>query len=379
MGMADQRQFSVAVACGGTGGHSLPGLATAAELRRRGHAVTLWLSGRDVEANALSGWDGPVEWIRAAGFPSGLSFRSVASAFQLGAAVVSSVARMARRRPDVLLAMGSYASVGPALAARVLGVPVVLHEANAIPGRAIAMMARLAGAVGITFEEAGSRLQCRRIVLTGLPVRPDLDQRFATGEIVPDLFTVLVMGGSQGAHRLNEVAAEAMCRLVQSGEPVQVIHLTGAADEQWVRGRYEKHGVPHRVFAFLKDMGKAYHASHLAVCRSGAASCMELALCGLPALLVPLPASMRGHQAANAMAMKRSGGADVMLQQDLTAERLADYIRNARRDTGGLEARRRALRGVALPDAAQRLADLVLQVAGGQAVPAQKLMQERAP
>ena len=362
--MEEQQRINVAVACGGTGGHIFPGLATAQELRRRGHTVTLWLSGRDVEASSVSGWDGPVQRIRAAGFPSGLSIRSAASAARLFAAAISATVRMTRSRPDVLLAMGSYASVGPALAARLLGVPLVLHEANAVPGRAIALLARFAQAVGITFAEAEARLRCRQVVPTGLPVRSDLDQRFAPGELLPDLFTVLVMGGSQGAHRLNEVAAEAICLLARSGAPAQVVHLSGAADEGWVRKQYERASVPHRVYAFLKEMGKAYHACHLAICRSGAASCMELALCGVPALLVPLPSSMRGHQVANARAMEQVGGADVILQQDLTAERLADYIRSARRNPEALEAKRNALRGVAVPDAAARLANVVVQAAG---------------
>jgi UDP-N-acetylglucosamine--N-acetylmuramyl-(pentapeptide) pyrophosphoryl-undecaprenol N-acetylglucosamine transferase len=362
--MTEQRRINVAVACGGTGGHIFPGLATAQELTRRGHRVTLWLSGRDVESSSVSGWGGLVEHIRAAGFPSGVSIQSAFSAFRLCGAVVSATVRMARRRPDVLLAMGSYASVGPALAARILGVPVVLHEANAIPGRAIALLARFAKAVGITFAEAEKLLRCRRIVCTGLPVRSDFDRGCVSGERLPDLFTVLVMGGSQGAHRLNEVAAEAMRLLAQSGDPVQVIHLSGAADEGWLREGYERAGVPHRVHAFLKEMGMAYHACQLAVCRSGAASCMELALCGVPSLLVPLPSSMRGHQIANARAMERAGGADVILQEDLTAAGLADYIRNVRRSPAALESKRKTLRSVAVPDAAERLADVVVQAAG---------------
>ena len=135
------------MACGGTGGHVFPGLATARELLSRGHEVTLWLTGRDTEQSARKDWDGPVVEVPARGFPSGLSFRSLQTAWKLAQAVGQCRAQMRRSRPDVLLAMGSYASVGPCGAARLLGVPIVLHEANVIPGRAVRLFSRSAAAV----------------------------------------------------------------------------------------------------------------------------------------------------------------------------------------------------------------------------------------
>jgi UDP-N-acetylglucosamine--N-acetylmuramyl-(pentapeptide) pyrophosphoryl-undecaprenol N-acetylglucosamine transferase len=129
--------MKVAVACGGTGGHVFPGLATARELLSRGHEVTLWMTGRETEQSALRDWDGPVVQVPARGFPSGISLRSLQTAWKLAQAVRQCRKRMRQDRPDVLLAMGSYASVGPCAAARLLGVPIVLHEANVIPGRAV--------------------------------------------------------------------------------------------------------------------------------------------------------------------------------------------------------------------------------------------------
>jgi UDP-N-acetylglucosamine--N-acetylmuramyl-(pentapeptide) pyrophosphoryl-undecaprenol N-acetylglucosamine transferase len=295
--------------------------------------------------------------------PAGLSFASVAALARLGLAFAASLRRMRRNSPDALLAMGSYASVGPALAARALRVPVVVHEANAVPGRAIALLARVASSVALTFESASRYLPGRNLCVTGLPLRGDLHGRFEEGVLQPGLFTVLVMGGSQGAHRLNEIATAALCRLRRDGAAVQVVHLTGKDDEAWVRDAYVQAGVPHAVFGFLKEMGKAYNAADLAVCRAGAASCMELAVCGVPSLLVPYPWAMRDHQTANAAELKRAGAADMVAQSDLSADWLAAYVSERLGHPDARAAMRTALRRFAKPDAASRLADLVEKAA----------------
>ena len=148
------RRLNVHLACGGTGGHIFPGLATAAVLRDRGHRVTLWLAGKDVEASAVRGWDGPVHTVPAEGFTSGLpGWRVVRTSISLLRASRTCHRAMAKDPPDVLLAMGSYASVGPARAAFKLDIPVVLHESNVIPGRAVALLSRRAAAVAAVFEE----------------------------------------------------------------------------------------------------------------------------------------------------------------------------------------------------------------------------------
>jgi UDP-N-acetylglucosamine--N-acetylmuramyl-(pentapeptide) pyrophosphoryl-undecaprenol N-acetylglucosamine transferase len=352
--------MKIGVACGGTGGHIFPGLATADVLRRRGHEVTLWLGGRGVESLSVEGWAGPVARIRASGFPSGLSWSSFLVAFGLLRAVARSRGMLKRDPPDVLLAMGSYSSVGPVLAARTLGVPIVLHEANAVPGRAIAFLARSADAVAITFQTAAQTLRHRHVLRTGLPIRPALLGETAEPLVTrAGLFTVLVMGGSQGARQINRIASEALCRLHARGVPVQAVHLSGAADEASVRATYEQHGVSHVVFPFLKEMNRAYRAADLAISRAGASSCMELAFFAVPSLLIPFPSARRDHQTANARELEQVGGADVRAEADLTVEWLCEYIERGRQDAGRRAAMSAALRGLALPDAAERLADLV--------------------
>jgi UDP-N-acetylglucosamine--N-acetylmuramyl-(pentapeptide) pyrophosphoryl-undecaprenol N-acetylglucosamine transferase len=316
------------------------------------------MSGRSVERTSVRGWEGHIVTVRAAGFPAGVSIRSVGVALGLGLAVLNCIVKMGRRRPDVLLAMGSYASVGPVLAAWLHRVPVVLHEANAVPGRAVSFLSRFASAVGVTFE-AASRELGGKAVLTGLPLRSTLTPRFPDDQLCRGIFTVLIMGGSQGAHVLNDIGSMALCALHAGGMPVQVVHLTGRDDENAVRRRYAEAGVPHLVFPFLEDMSIAYGAAHVAVCRSGAATCMELAACGVPALLVPLPTAARDHQTANAQVLAAAGAADLAAQGGLSVEGLREYLQRCAGDSERRNRMQAAMKALAVPDAAERLAELV--------------------
>ncbi len=355
--------MNIAVACGGTGGHVFPGLATARELLRRGHDVTLWLTGRDTEQSARKDWDGPVVEVPARGFPSGVSFRSLQTAWKLARAVGQCRAQMRRNRPDALLAMGSYASVGPCGAARLLGVPIVLHEANVIPGRAVRLFARSAAAVAAGFEETRYHLRQARLSVVGIPLREELTE--AAQSLPPREsaagapFRLLVVGGSMGAHRLNEVATAALARLKKSGCDFSVVHLAGRDDEAAVRAAYAAAGVAAEVVAFTKYMAPLYHAADLAICRAGASTCAELAYFGVPALFVPYPLAAMDHQTANAHALEKRGTADVVDEAALTPEWLEAYLAQTLRQPERLARLREAARKEGVKDGTAALADLV--------------------
>lgn len=351
--------MNLGVACGGTGGHIFPGLATAKVLKRRGHDVTLWLAGRGVEGLSVKGWDGGVECVKASGLSGGM--RSLVAVGHWFGAVRECRRRMKANRPQALLAMGSFASVGPVLAARSLGVPVVLHEANTVPGRAVQALSLLAHSVAITFDSTRGLLPRRRMFLTGLPIRDDLGERESgSGYDGP---TILVMGGSQGAHRLNLLAAPALCTLKREGKCFRVTHLAGQKDEAWVRGQYQAASVDARVFGFVSEMGKVYNGATLAVARAGAASCMELAACGIPAIFVPLPTAVRNHQVGNARALEAVGAGICLVEPALTEAALARCVGELLDDGGRLKAMSGAMRKLAVPDGAERLADLVENIA----------------
>ena len=356
----------IAVACGGTGGHIFPGLATAEALRDRGHEVTLWLAGRDVEALSVSDWDGSVERVKASGFPSGLSLSSIKTAFGLLGAVWRCWTLMGRSRPQVCLAMGSYASVGPVLAARLRGVPVVLHEANVVPGRAISFLSRWAKVVATGFQEAERYFPGCDVRYTGLPLRRAILSQVGSGRDAPDWYeeydasvcTLLVMGGSQGAHVLNTVVSEAVVGLHRDGMAIQVVHLSGRADEAEVRERYQAAGVRASVHGFLGDMPGAYRVADLAVCRSGAASCAELSVYGVPAIFVPLPSARRDHQHANAEACCAAGGNTLLPQSEMTVKALQSLLKTRDSDPGHAGEGRPSIHA----DASDRLASVVVEL-----------------
>ena len=355
--------MKVAVACGGTGGHVFPGLATAHELLRRGHDVTLWLTGRDTEEAALKDWDGPAVQVPSRGFPSGISLKSLQTAVALVQAVGQCRAKMRVDKPDVLLAMGSYASVGPCGAARLLGVPIVLHEANVIPGRAVRLFSRSAAGVAAGFEETRYHLHRAKLSVVGIPLREELTEA-ARGlplreSAVHVPFRLLVVGGSMGAHRLNEVATAALARLKKNGIEVAVSHLAGSKDEEAVREAYRAAGIDAQVIAFTKYMAPLYHNADLAICRAGASTCAELAFFGVPALFVPYPHAAGDHQSANARALEKRGAADVVDESALTPEWLEAYLAQTVRKPERLARLREAAHREGVKDGTQALATLV--------------------
>jgi UDP-N-acetylglucosamine--N-acetylmuramyl-(pentapeptide) pyrophosphoryl-undecaprenol N-acetylglucosamine transferase len=354
--------MNIAVACGGTGGHIFPGLATAEELVARGHRVTLWLAGKGAESAALASWTGPAVRLAASGFDSRLSLRALGTAWSLWKAGAEGRRLMRQDPPSVLLAMGSYASVGPVLAALRLRVPVVLHEANVVPGRAIRLFARKAMAVAISFEGTSYYLRASRLVHTGMPIRREL---VAAAEAMPprvfrdDAATVLVMGGSAGAQRLNREVPPALIEAARAMPGLRAIHLTGRGHEAAVAETYRAGGMDAEIRPFAGDMADIYARADFAICRSGAATCAELSAFGVPSLLVPYPYAIANHQWANAEEMEKHGAADVVADGDLTAGWLLEYLLARLRDPAKRAEMSRAARGRAQRQAAQLLADLV--------------------
>lgn len=339
------------VACGGTGGHVFPGLAVARELEKRGHSVEVWFSGRDIEKSTLGSWSGPV-------FLTGARQLSLRTVLQVARAFFRCLGVLKHKRPDALLAMGSYASLPPVMAARLRHVPVVLHEANAVPGKAVDFLSRFAVLTATSFEETAKWFPDRKVAYTGLPVRGGLTGQPRFKEIPEGVFTVFVTGGSQGARRVNELASQALCLLRQSGvDDFFVIHQCGVADEARVKAAYAAAGVQAKVCAFLAEMGSAYASADLVICRAGASTCFELCLLGNPALLIPLPTAVRNHQHLNAAALVRCGGADEAIQSELSARSLMRYILNKKDNPIVLSRMRQALKTLAVPDAATRVAD----------------------
>ena len=351
-----------------------PGLAVGKELRARGHAVAVILSGRGVEADR-AGSDLP-EGAEAMLVPvDPVSPRRPLSFAKLVGAILAARRKLRAFRSDALLAMGSYTSIAPVLAARSLGIPVVLHEANAIPGSAVAHLARFAAAVGVCFPDMERHFpKGTRLVDTGLPLRAEFAPGIAGSAPSDGRFRLLVMGGSQGARDLNTAAVRTLGKLqsIRGNAPAfRVVHLTGRKNEEDVRTLYAAAGldpahVEVEVVGFEHDMARRYAEADLCISRAGASSCFELALVGLPAIFVPLPGLARDHQTRNAESMAARGAGELVAQKSIDPDSLADYLSALAVSRERLAEMRGAFLALARPDAASRVADLLERVASKQ-------------
>ncbi len=361
------RRLKIAVACGGTGGHIFPGLAVARVLKERGHDAVLWMAGKDIENEAIAGWDGEVITIPSRGFQPGLSWRSVKTSVVLLRACLRATSLMRQQKLDALLAMGGYASFGPVTASRRLGIPYVLHEANLLPGRAVSLLARDAAAIAVSFEKTRHHLKHQHIKHTGMPLSSILEEaasrpRLARPPGAP--FHILVTGGSRGAQVLNEMVPQALRKLAARSRAPHVVHVVGLpADRYSIEQVYRESGIEAEVLRFVDNMHEFYLRSDLAICRAGAATCAELCAFGLPALLVPYPHAVRDHQMGNARMLQDAGAADVVAQEGLTADRLCDGLIRFLEAPERLERMARSAKCQARIKAAEQVADLLEQVA----------------
>ncbi len=319
----------------------------------------VWSSGRDIEAAVMKGWTGPM-------FSTKARQLRLRNAFAILRSIWRCRREMKRVKPDVLLAMGSYSSLPPVIAAHWRGVPVCLHEANTVPGKAVDYLSHFAKVVAVSFERTAQYLPRVKTVLTGLPVRGEIAAGQRIAYIPADAFTVFVTGGSQGAHAVNVLLSAALlqmrnelARREEQKRPLYVIHQTGAADEKEVQAAYAKAGLPARVRAFEDDMAGAFASADFVVARAGASTCFELAACGKPALLIPLPTAMRNHQHYNADAFAEKGAADEGKQDALSVRQLSRYLLQKYDHPEQLSAMAAKMRAMAVPDAAARVADLV--------------------
>ena len=351
--------MKVIVACGGTGGHAFPGLAVAAELKRRGHEVVIWDSGRDIESSVMRSWEGPV-------FSTGARQLSPKNVFSILASILRCRKEMKRAKPDVLIAMGSYSSLPPVLAARMCKVKVLLHEANTVPGKAVEFLSRFADTVAISFDMTARYLMGVKTVRTGLPVRAAITGGKRFDFIPANAFVVFVTGGSQGAHAVNLLLMDALSMMKRDlakredgARPLYVIHQTGVKDETLVMTEYTKVALPARVHAFESEMANAFASADIVVARAGASTCFELAACGKPAFLIPLPTAMRNHQHFNADAFAAKGAADEGLQAQLAAKQICRYLLEKYDHPDHLVRMAEKMKTLATPDAVAKVADLV--------------------
>ena len=330
----------IAIACGGTGGHLFPGLAVGDTFVARGCDVTLLVSPKEVDQTAVkSAYGMEVESLPMVALSANLP--------QFAACFWSSLGQCRKlfcdRPPDAVLAMGGFTSAPPVIAGKLIGARIFLHEANAIPGRAVKLLAPLADEVFVQFPAAMPRVLSTNIRATGLPVRSALepiekaDARTALG-LADDRPVLLVMGGSQGAQSINHALVGALPRLAKVLPRLQFIHLTGTGSVESVRQAYDALGLSAVVRPFLTEMEYALGAADLAVSRSGASSLAEFSAMELPAILIPYPTAVDDHQRLNARSFVDIGAARCFHQKQLTPNLLVSQLTQLFASPASLEA-----------------------------------------
>lgn len=353
----------VLITAGGTGGHVFPALAVAEQLRARNVPV-VWMGTRNgLEATLVPKAGIPVEWIEVSGLRGKGLGRKLRTPLMLGRALWQASAILRRLRPRVVLGMGGFASGPGGMMARLLGIPLVLHEQNAIAGMTNRWLARFASqtleAFPNTFPPA------RRAITVGNPVRaaiaalPPPEQRWADRSGRPRL---LVLGGSQGALALNRLVPQALTLLGDDQRP-EVWHQAGGQLHAAAEAAYQEAGVTARLTPFIEDMAEAYGWADLVLCRAGALTIAELAAAGVGALLIPFPFAVDDHQTANARFLEQGGAALIRQQADLNAERLAATLRELLGDRGRLLDMAQAARRLAKIEAAEQVARACLDQA----------------
>lgn len=303
-------------------------MAVGEELRRRGVEVGLLISPKEVDQQAVAGAAFEIFTLPAVGLQNRnyLSFtRSFIASFVAARRIFKA------RKPAAVLAMGGFTSVPPVLAARKFGAKTFLHESNTVPGKSNRFLTRFVDEAFIGFPECAERLRAKSISVTGTPVRPQFEPARVTPEAAraalgldPNLPTVLVVGGSQGARGLNDLVLFALPLLAR--KKWQWLHLAGAPDFEKVKKFYATHKINGIVKPFLAEMDLALGAATMAVSRAGASSLAEIAAMRLPSALVPLPTAADNHQFFNAQAFVKTGAALLLEQRVTSAERVADVL-----------------------------------------------------
>jgi len=361
--------MSWVIAGGGTGGHVTPALALGEALRERGERVLFLGSERGLETKLV-----PAAGFELAALPSQqVMGRSLLGRVRgvLGILRCSSAARRELKRvaADVVISVGGYAAMPAILAAVLTRTPMALVEPNAIPGRVNRLSSRFARRVFAGFEVAAQRLAAGdRGRCVGIPLRRSLIDAFPTSEARREAtspFRLLVFGGSQGARQINEAMMSAATRLAALEIEIEVFHCTGKADLQRVQRAYDEAGLRAEVVSFEPNLPQRYLWADLAICRSGALTVAELALAGLPSLLVPYPYAADDHQAANAEELERRGAARRLSGLDDPEQagvRVAEAIGDLFGKPEQLASMSAAARGFARPDAARDIVESCLEM-----------------
>ncbi len=348
------------LAGGGTGGHIIPALAIAGELKKSYGCECLFIgTARGIENRLVPGAGFPLQLVRVGALKNVSLMTRLKTSLSLPRAVWDAGRMLNEFAPDVVIGVGGYASGPTMLAAIVKHIPTLAFEPNVVPGFANRVVARFVTAAAVHFEETAKYF--RQAEVTGVPVR------HAFFEIPPKRGgtpTLLVFGGSQGAHAINEAMIRCLPVLRREAPGMHIIHQTGERDYNDALAAYREMGEAAEVFKFIEDMPAAFARADLVVCRSGASTVAEITAAGKPAIFVPFPRAADDHQRVNAEALARAGAAIVVEESKLEGVWLAETIAALQQDSARLQRMSRAARSLAHPNATRDIAGMAAKISG---------------
>ncbi len=353
---------------GGTGGHIFPGIAIARELSKYAEAQVLYVGKAEgLESKWVPDSGFEFEGIGASSFPRGLSMKLITFWFEFARSLAQAGRVLGKFKPDVVFSTGGYVSVPVSLSAALRGVPVALFEPNVAPGLAAKFLSLFSRRIFVGFEDTLKRFSKRRTQWTGIPVREEImtaekvKSRESFG-LNPDTTTVLMLGGSQGAHALNQYMTDVIKFLGEGDQAVQVIMMTGWDDYRKTVDQLEKCSLKVVLRPFISNIHEAYAAADLVVARAGAMTCAEILSRGLPALFIPYPHAS-GHQEMNARALEKAGSAVVITEKDLDDEKLTRTLISLISDGEKRRQMGERARQLAKPEAAADIVKSLLKTA----------------
>jgi UDP-N-acetylglucosamine--N-acetylmuramyl-(pentapeptide) pyrophosphoryl-undecaprenol N-acetylglucosamine transferase len=357
--------MKILIASGGSGGHIFPAVAVARKLHNEQHDVIFVASSRNLDQYILRNEPYRKIFIPPNPMPHDASLAVFGFVFKMFVECFRTLWILVHTWPRAVIGFGGYTAGALCILARLLGRTTIIHEQNVVPGRANRLLDRFVSGVAVSFPETEKYFSNRHVVYTGNPireesladVRTDALRRYGLDE---RRFTILVMGGSQGAHSLNHIVSLSLGYLPEEKKKnVQVVHITGQKDLQRCTNYYRKSGIEGRVFTFVDKINEAYSVCDLAISRAGAAAISELAAFGKPMILIPYP-SPKNNQRYNAAYFSEKKAALYRDESHLTKEALRDLIAHLIDDPGSRCALAENVRTMAVVDGAQRLKAMVL-------------------
>lgn len=349
------------LAGGGTGGHVIPALAIAQELKKKYAAEVLFIgTARGIETRLVPAAGYALRLIQVGALKNVSLATRAKTALDLPRAIWNSWRLLNDYRPDVVIGVGGYASGPMMLAAALTGVPTLAFEPNVVPGFANRLVAPMVSAAAVHFEQTGRYF--RRYQVTGVPVRQAFfEARPQANHPNP---TLLVFGGSQGAHAINQTMLEALPLFREKLPQIHIVHQTGERDYNDAQTKYANSGVAAAVHRFIDNMPAMFAQADLLLCRSGASTVAEITAAAKPAIFVPFPRAADDHQRVNAQALARAGAAAVLEESSLTSQRLVETITSLLTDSRRLEKMGVAARKLAHPNAAAEIAEMAAKLSG---------------